>query len=81
MVSVSWCTMNSQLKKYGPTYEAPPMDPRDLDLFLVIAAAGIAVLSGLMWTVISVPLFGLSWTVFGVTALLTFLILLILPLE
>lgn len=57
------------------------MDPRDLDLFLVIAAAGIAVLSGLLWTVITVPLLGLSWAVFGVTALLTFLILLILPLE
>lgn len=57
------------------------MDPRDFDLFLMIAAVGIAGFSGLMWTVITVPLLGLSWTVFAVTALLTFLILLILPLE
>lgn len=57
------------------------MDPRDFDLFLMIAAVGIAGFSGLMWTVITAPLLGLSWTVFAVTALLTFLILLILPLE
>jgi len=57
------------------------MDPRDFDLFLTFATVGIAVFSGTAWMLLLAPFIGLNWPLFAVTALLTFLILLILPLE